>query len=57
MTGSGYKLLGWTVWRGGRWYLRRNFGRRLPSRRTASLLLLAAGIGAAALIGRRAASS
>jgi hypothetical protein len=37
---SGYKLLGYVVWRAGKWYLRR----RLPSRRVAA----AAGLGAVA---------
>jgi hypothetical protein len=51
---NGYKLLGYVVWRAGKWYLRR----RLPSRRlvaAAGLALVAAGIGAAALA-RRAGS-
>ena len=29
MNSGGYQLLGWAVWRGGKWYVRR----RLPSRR------------------------
>ena len=48
---NGYKLLGYLVWRGGRWYLRR----RLPSTRTVALTGLA-GISAvvvAALLARR----
>jgi hypothetical protein len=51
MNGSGYRLLGYAVWHGGKWYLRR----RLPSaRRTfvvggAGLTVLAA----AALLARR----
>jgi hypothetical protein len=50
---NGYKLLGYVVWRAGKWYLRR----RLPSRRLAlgaGLGLLAAGAGAAALARRAA---
>jgi len=54
MNGNGYKLLGYVVWRGGKWYLRR----RLPSARRIGL-----GVGAgasaalaAALIARRVAS-
>ncbi len=31
--GNGYRLLGYVVWRGGRWYLRR----RLPSARRVAL--------------------
>ena len=30
---NGYKILGYVVWRGGKWYLRR----RLPSTRTVAL--------------------
>ena len=37
VNGNGYKLLGYAVWRGGKWYLRR----RLPSTRT----LATAGVG------------
>ena len=33
MSGNGYKLLGYVVWRGGKWYLRR----RLPSARKVAL--------------------
>jgi hypothetical protein len=52
MNGTGYKLLGLAVWRGGKWYLRK----RLPSRR--KLALVSAGglsaLGAAAVLARRA---
>jgi hypothetical protein len=44
MNGTGYKLLGFAVWRGGKWYLRK----RIPSRRK---LLVAAAGGASALAG------
>ncbi|HLB21085.1 MAG TPA: hypothetical protein VK605_03200 [Solirubrobacteraceae bacterium] len=53
MRANGYKLLGFAVWRGAKWYVRR----RLPSARTTvagALGLLAAG-GAAALAARRVA--
>jgi len=29
-----YRILGFIVWRGGKWYVRRTYGRYLPSRRT-----------------------
>jgi hypothetical protein len=48
---NGYKLLGYVVWRAGKWYLRR----RLPSRRVAAwgaVGVLSAGV-AAALVVRR----
>jgi hypothetical protein len=46
----GYKLLGFMVWRGGKWYVRRRFhgtGRKLAVTAIAGLLL--AGAGAAAV--------
>ena len=42
------------VWRGGRWYLRRSYGRLIPSRRTVALALVAGGVGTAVLVSRRA---
>jgi hypothetical protein len=57
MSGSGYKLLGQIVWRGGKWYLRRTYGHLIPSRRTVALVLVAGGVGTAVLVGRRATSS
>jgi hypothetical protein len=51
MNGNGYKLLGYVVWRAGKWYVRR----RLPSAR-ASAAAGAATLGAVAaavLIARR----
>jgi hypothetical protein len=45
MNAQRYRVLGYLVWRGGRWYLRRAYLRRLPSRRT----VVAAGGGALAL--------
>jgi hypothetical protein len=52
VNGKGYKLLGYVVWKGGRWYLRR----RLPSARSLVLGgLVAGGVATAAvLIARRA---
>jgi hypothetical protein len=52
MNGTGYKLLGYLVWQGGKWYL----GRRLPSGRTIALSGLAAAgvLSAAVVIARRA---
>jgi hypothetical protein len=53
MNGTAYKLLGYTVWHGGKWYLRR----RLPSPRAIALSGLAAAgaLSAVAVIGRRVA--
>jgi hypothetical protein len=41
MSGNGYKLLGYAVWHGGKWYLRR----RLPSARILAISGLAVGAG------------
>jgi hypothetical protein len=53
MNGTAYKLLGYTVWHGGKWYL----SRRLPSPRSLALSGLAAvgALSAVAVIGRRVA--
>ena len=47
MSANGYKILGYLVWHGGKWYLRR----RLPSPRklVISGLLAGAGLAAAAV--------
>lgn len=52
VNGTGYRLLGFAVWQGGKWYLRR----RLPSRRTivVSGLVVCAGLTGATLLARRA---
>jgi hypothetical protein len=54
VNGNGYKLLGYVVWQGGKWYLRR----RLPSARVfgAATFTVLAGGAAAALLVRRATS-
>ncbi|HEY1456906.1 MAG TPA: hypothetical protein VGF15_00180 [Solirubrobacteraceae bacterium] len=51
MNSTRYKILGYTVWHGGRWYLRRRYLSRLPSRRRLGAgLLLGALLGLLALI-------
>jgi hypothetical protein len=54
VTGNGYKLLGFAVWRGAKWYARR----RLPSARAtaAGAAGALAALGAVALIARRVTS-
>jgi hypothetical protein len=54
MNANGYRLIGFAVWQGGKWYLRR----RLPSARTVALSVAAAGgaLSVAAAIARRASS-
>jgi hypothetical protein len=51
MSSNGYRLLGYVVWRGGKWYLRQ----RLPSTRKLALAGLAGvtGVGAAVALARR----
>lgn len=52
MNGNGYKLLGFVVWRGGKWYA----ARKLPSGRViaAAALGTVSALGAATVIARRA---
>ena len=52
MNGNGYRLLGFAVWHGAKWYLRR----RLPSPRSMALTGLAGAtaLGALAIVVRRA---
>ena len=45
MNGTGYRILGYAVWHGGKWYLRR----RLPSSRKLVIAGLAAGAGLTAV--------
>jgi hypothetical protein len=54
VNGTGYKLLGFAVWRGAKWYARR----KMPSRRATAATVAGAlaGLGAVALIARRATS-
>lgn len=39
----GYKMLGFVVWHGAQWYVRRRVSNLVPSRRTAGLAALAVG--------------
>jgi hypothetical protein len=51
MSATGYRLLGYTVWHGGKWYI----ARRLPSPRTVALSAAGAAgaLGVAAALARR----
>lgn len=51
MSATGYRILGFVVWHGGKWYV----GRRLPSSRTLLLSTLTAGtvLGGAAILAKR----
>jgi hypothetical protein len=48
-----YKLLGFAVWQGARWYARRRIRRLIPSRRVATGALVVGVVGTAALIAAR----
>lgn len=54
MNGNGYRLLGYFVWQGGKWYLRR----RLPSPRrlAAAVAVGAVAVAVAGVLVRRAAA-
>ncbi|HEY4896906.1 MAG TPA: hypothetical protein VII01_12540 [Solirubrobacteraceae bacterium] len=54
MNGTGYKILGFAVWQGGKWYLRK----RLPSSRALAVSVLSAlaAVGGAAILARRLAA-
>ena len=55
MNATGYKILGFLVWQGGRWYVRRNYGRYVPSPRTAGAVVgvAAVSLGGLALLSVR----
>ena len=50
----GYKMLGFVVWHGAQWYVRRRLSRLVPSRGAAATAgLVVAGVGVAAVIAAR----
>lgn len=55
MNGTSYKVLGYVVWQGGKWYVRRHYGRYVPSGRTAGVAAgaLALTVGALVVLSRR----
>jgi len=48
-----YKLLGFVVWKGARWFLNRRYGHMLPSRRVGSALLVGLAIAGLVAAGAR----
>jgi hypothetical protein len=46
----GYKMLGFVVWQGARWYARRRVSQMMPSRRVATAALVAIGVAAVAAV-------
>jgi len=53
MKRSGYELLGFAVWHGGRYYLRRRYGWLVPSRRVAAAGLVGTAIVAIVVVETR----
>jgi hypothetical protein len=53
MRRHGYEILGFTVWHGGKWYVRRRYGSLLPSRRTLAAGLIATVVAVLAVQGAR----
>jgi hypothetical protein len=49
----GYKMLGFVVWHGAQWYVRRRMRNLVPSRRVAAGALVVGGISVAALVAAR----
>jgi len=48
-----YKLLGFAVWKGARWYVRRRFGRLIPSRRVLAGAFVVSAVSALAVVATR----
>ena len=46
----GYKMLGFVVWQGARWYARRRLGQMMPSRRVAAAALVVSAVAGVALV-------
>lgn len=49
----GYRLLGYTVWHGGKWFLRRRLAQALPSRRLVLGGVVVAAVAGLAVAGAR----
>jgi hypothetical protein len=46
----GYKMLGFVVWQGARWYARRRVSQMMPSRRVATAALVATAVATMAAV-------
>lgn len=46
----GYKILGFVVWHGAQWYVRRRVGQIVPSRRVATAALVASAVATVAVV-------
>lgn len=51
MSSTGYRVLGFAVWNGGKWYLRRTYRQRLRSARVPVVAGLVVIVSAAATVG------
>lgn len=51
-----YKLLGFAVWKGTSWYVRRRLGRLIPSRRVLAGAFVISAVSALAVVATRRAS-
>ena len=49
----GYKMLGFVVWQGARWYARRRVSQMLPSRRVATAAFVATAVATVAVVAAR----
>ena len=49
----GYKMLGFVVWHGAQWYVRRRMRNLVPSKRVASAALVVGAVSVAALMASR----
>jgi hypothetical protein len=47
----GYKVLGFVVWQGARWYARRRVNQMLPSRRIAAAAFVVSAVATVAVVG------
>ena len=47
----GYKILGFVVWQGARWYARRRVAQMLPSRRVAAAAFVVTAVATVAVVG------
>ncbi len=49
----GYKMLGFVVWHGAQWYVRRRMAHLVPSRRVASAAIVVSAVSIAAVVAAR----
>ncbi len=49
LSGMRYKALGFVVWQGARWYVRRRYARLVPSRRVVAATAVVGAVGVLAL--------